>query len=90
MRRARFIAIALAILGAACGGESPRPAGTSPNTSTAGFQTFTDTANGFTIQYPPGWEKQQDVQGAAVVFLSPQEGGGEVQGEHQRVDPVAP
>jgi hypothetical protein len=75
MKRELVASITLFVLVTACGGEGapPRASGTPSNQSTAGFKTYTDAANGFTIKYPPDWEEQQGPEGAAVTFLSPRE-----------------
>jgi hypothetical protein len=75
MKRVLAASITLLVVGTACGGDgtSSGPSGTPSNEPTAGFKTYTDAGNGFTIKYPPDWEEQQSPEGAAVAFLAPKE-----------------
>lgn len=72
--RSRAAAFALALTIPACGGGTLLLQPSTSPAPTAGFLTYTDAANGFTIGYPPGWEKKQGGDLAITVFLSPAEG----------------
>jgi len=70
----------LALLGSAmaCGGsrgeKTPTPAPTSTPTPTAGYLTYTDEANGFSISYPEDWNTmpQQSLEAGLIGFEDPE------------------
>jgi eukaryotic-like serine/threonine-protein kinase len=57
-------------------GGSPSSPRVSPSASVqhAGLVSYTNTAQGFSIRYPQGWEKREGALGTAVLLLSPREG----------------
>lgn len=79
--RTLALALALTVVGAACGGgggitpSRSAPSGGSPSaTPSTPFLTYTNQDAGFTVRYPPDWEQSESVQGTVVLFKSPAEG----------------
>ena len=53
---------------------TPTPAPTPPPTPTAGYLTYTDEANGFSISYPEDWNTmpQESLEAAIIGFQDPE------------------
>lgn len=77
-----LILLALVVSAIGCGGEEeatptppPTPTMTSTPTSTAtpvaGFLTYNDVVNGFSVSYPEDWDLIEDLAVVAVLFAGP-------------------
>jgi eukaryotic-like serine/threonine-protein kinase len=76
----------LGVLASGCGGSGTSSVSSPPATPAATiFTTYSDPTNGFSIGYPPAWDKETGVSGTVVAFLSPSGGTGDAFRENVNV-----